>query len=70
MSNNRRTWETFEAMQPRPPKKAITQAQRYLGVCFQNGQGVAQDYQEAVNGFVVRRNKTTRLRNVIWGCVI
>jgi len=27
------------------------QAQCYLGVCYQNGQGVAQDYHEAVKWF-------------------
>ena len=27
------------------------QAQCYMGVCYQNGQGVAQDYQEAVKWF-------------------
>ena len=47
MSGNRRTWQTFEEMRA-AAEEGDVQAQCYLGVCFQNGQGVAQDYQEAV----------------------
>ena len=50
MSSNRQTWETFEAMR-QAAEEGDPQAQCYLGVCFQNGQGVTQDYQEAVKWF-------------------
>ena len=50
MSNNRRTWDTFEAMR-QAAEEGDPQAQCYLGVCFQNGQGVAQDFQEAVKWY-------------------
>ena len=43
----RKSWDTFEAMRA-AAQEGDLQAQCYLGVCFQNGQGVAQDYQEAV----------------------
>lgn len=32
-------------------KEGDPQAQSYLGVCYQTGQGVAQDYAEAVKWF-------------------
>jgi len=44
MSSNRQTWETFETMR-QAAQDGDPQAQCYLGVCFQTGQGVAQDYQ-------------------------
>ena len=47
---SRRTWETFEAMR-QAAEEGDPQAQCYLGVCYQNGQNVAQDYQEAVKWF-------------------
>ena len=50
MSNNRRTWDNFEAMR-QAAEEGDPQAQCYLGVCFQNGQGVAQDNQEAVKWY-------------------
>src|SRR5208283_1972711 len=46
----RRTWETFEAMR-QAAEKGDPQAQCYLGVCFQNGQSVPQDYHEAAKWF-------------------
>ena len=50
MQKGRRTWNTFEEIRD----AAIggdPQAQCYLGVCYQNGQGVKQDYNEAVKWF-------------------
>ena len=35
----------------RPPKQGDAAAQCYLGICYQTGQGVAQDYAEAVKWF-------------------
>ena len=46
----RRTWETFEAMR-QAAEEGDAQAQCYLGVCYQNGQGVEQNHQEAVKWF-------------------
>ena len=46
MPGNRRSWDNFEAMR-QAAEEGDLQAQCYLGVCFQNGQGVAQDYQQA-----------------------
>ena len=42
MSTVRKTWDTFEAMRA-AAEAGDAQAQCYLGVCFQNGQGVGQD---------------------------
>ena len=50
MSGHRQTWDTFEAMKL-AAEEGDPQAQCYLGVCFQNGQGVPQDYHEAVKWF-------------------
>ncbi|MEI6195263.1 MAG: tetratricopeptide repeat protein, partial [Verrucomicrobiota bacterium] len=50
MSNLRKSWDTFELMRA-AAQEGDAQAQCYLGVCFQNGQGVAQDYNEAVKWF-------------------
>jgi TPR repeat protein len=46
----RKSWDTFEAMQT-AAKEGDPQAQCYLGVCYQNGQGLEQNYQEAVQWF-------------------
>src|SRR5260221_8219645 len=48
--SNRRTWETLEAMRA-AAEEGDAQAQCYLGVCYQNGQGVTQDYHEAGKWF-------------------
>ena len=48
--SNRRTWDTFEEMR-QAALSGDAQAQCYLGVSFQNGQGVAPDYHEAVKWF-------------------
>ena len=50
MSSSRRTWDSFEAMR-QAAHEGDPQAQCYLGVCYQTGQGVAQDNQEAVKWF-------------------
>ena len=50
MQKNRRTWQTYEEMR-KAAEEGDPQAQCYLGVCFQNGQGVQQDYHEAVKWF-------------------
>ena len=47
MAGNRRTWQTFEEMR-KAAEEGDPQAQCYLGVCYQTGQGTPQDYQEAV----------------------
>ena len=47
MQKGQRAWESFEAMR-RAAEGGDPQAQCYLGVCYKTGQGVAQDYQEAV----------------------
>ena len=50
MSTHRKSWDSFEAMRA-AAEEGDAQAQCYLGVCFQNGQGVEQDYQEAVKWY-------------------
>ena len=47
MSTTRKSWDTFEAMRT-AAQEGDAQAQCYLGVCVQTGQGVAQDNHEAV----------------------
>ncbi len=49
--SSRRSWDTFEEMR-QAAIEGDAQAQCYLGVSFQNGQGVAQDYNEAVKWFL------------------
>ena len=39
MQKGRRTWQSFEEMR-KAAEDGDAQAQSYLGVCFQNGQGV------------------------------
>ncbi len=48
--SHRRTWDTFEEMR-QAAMDGDAQAQCYLGVSFQNGQGVPQDYNDAVKWF-------------------
>ena len=48
--NNRHGWHTFEEMRS-AADEGEPSAQCALGICFQNGQGVKQDYQEAVKWF-------------------
>ncbi|HXS69820.1 MAG TPA: tetratricopeptide repeat protein, partial [Candidatus Polarisedimenticolia bacterium] len=50
MQKGRRTWENFDEVR-KAAEEGDAQAQCYLGVCYQNGQGVKQDYQEAVKWF-------------------
>ena len=50
MPTIRKSWDTFEAMHA-AAKEGDPQAQCYLGVCYQNGQGIEQNYQEAVRWF-------------------
>jgi len=50
MSTNRKSWDTFELMRT-AAQEGDAQAQCYLGVCYQNGQGVEQNHQEAVKWF-------------------
>src|ERR1035437_8787364 len=47
MRSSRRTWQSFEEMR-KAAEEGDEQAQCYLGVCYQTGQGVPQDYDEAV----------------------
>src|SRR5579862_3820751 len=50
MQKARRTWNSFEEMR-KAAEEGDPQAQCYLGVCYQNGQGIQQDYHEAVKWF-------------------
>ena len=50
MAGNRKTWDTFEEMR-QAAHEGDPQAQCYMGVSYQNGQGVTQDYHEAVKWF-------------------
>ncbi|SPE63289.1 hypothetical protein SBV1_960014 [Verrucomicrobia bacterium] len=47
---NRRTWQSFEEMR-QAAEQGDPAAQCYFGICYQNGQGVQQDYAEAVKWF-------------------
>ena len=51
MQKGRRTWNTFEEIRE-AAEEGDPQAQCYLGVCFQNGQGTQQDYNEAYTLYV------------------
>jgi TPR repeat protein len=50
MPATRKSWDTFEAMRA-AAQEGDAQAQCYLGVCYQNGQGVEQNHKEAVKWF-------------------
>ncbi|MEK7781729.1 MAG: hypothetical protein AAB370_09565, partial [Verrucomicrobiota bacterium] len=50
MANHRKTWSSFDEMR-KAAEEGDAQAQSYLGVSFQNGQGVPQDYTESVKWF-------------------
>src|SRR2546430_13231740 len=50
MQTNRRTWNTFEEMRAAADQNDPA-AQCYLAICYQTGQGVQQDYAEAVKWF-------------------
>ena len=50
MQTNRRTWQSFDEMR-KAAQEGDPAAQCYLGVCYQTGQGVQQDYQEAVKWY-------------------
>ncbi|HYG34555.1 MAG TPA: tetratricopeptide repeat protein, partial [Clostridia bacterium] len=47
---NRRNWQTFDEVR-HAADEGDAAAQCYLGICYQTGKGVAQDYQEAVRWF-------------------
>ena len=50
MQTNRRTWQSFDEMRT-AAQEGDSAAQCYLAICYQTGQGVKQDYQEAVKWF-------------------
>src|SRR5438034_695195 len=50
MQTNRRTWQSFDEMR-KAAQEGEAAAQCYLAICYQTGQGVQQDYQEAVKWF-------------------
>jgi TPR repeat protein len=50
MAGNRKTWNSFDEMR-KAAEEGDAQAQSYLGVSYQTGQGVALDYYEAVKWF-------------------
>ena len=50
MAGNRRTWDSIDEMR-KAADEGDAQAQCYLGVCFQTGQGMPLDYQQAVRWF-------------------
>jgi len=50
MQTNRRTWQSFDEMR-KAADEGDAAAQCYFGICYQTGQGVAQDYQQAVRWF-------------------
>src|ERR1022692_3990189 len=50
MQTNRRTWQSFDEMR-KAAEQGDAAAQCYFGICYQTGQGVAQDYAEAVRWF-------------------
>ena len=65
MQTNRRTWQSFDEMR-KAAEQGDAAAQCYFGICYQTGQGVAQDYVEAVRWFRRPPTRTTRRRSVIW----
>src|SRR5438094_977528 len=50
MQTNRRTWQSFDEMRT-AAQEGDPAAQCYLGICYQTGQGVQQDYPEAVKWY-------------------
>ncbi len=50
MQTNRRTWQSFDEMRL-AAEQGDPAAQCYFGICHQTGQGVQQDYGEAVKWF-------------------
>ena len=50
MQTNRRTWQSFDEMHA-AAQQGEAAAQCYLGICYQTGQGVAQDYVEALRWY-------------------
>src|SRR2546428_5301 len=50
MQTIRRTWQSFDEMR-RAADQGDPAAQSYLAICYQTGQGVQQDYQEAVKWY-------------------
>lgn len=50
MANNRKSWASFDEMR-KAAEEGDAQAQSYLGVSLQNGQGVAQDTRKQYRWF-------------------
>ena len=50
MQTNRRTWQSFDEMR-QAAEQGDAAAQCYFGICYQTGQGVPQQYEEAVRWF-------------------
>src|SRR2546429_188816 len=50
MQTNRRTWQSFDDMR-KAAEEGDAAAQSYLGICYQTGQVVQQDYEEAVKWY-------------------
>ena len=50
MAGHRKVWDSPDEMR-KAADEGDAQAQCYLGVSYQNGQGVAQDYSESVKWF-------------------
>ena len=65
MQANRQTWQSFDEMR-KAAEEGDAAAQCYLGICYQTGQGVTQDYQQALSGSAGPPNRTTRPRSVTW----
>jgi len=68
MASNQPSWTSFRGTpQSRGIKRAP--AQRYLGLCYQTGQGVATGLLRGVKWLRRAAEQTTPRRNVIWGSV-
>src|ERR1044071_8022511 len=63
MQTIRRPGQTFDEMR-RAADEGDAAAQCYLGICFQTGQGVTQDYAEAVRWFRRAADRTIPTPNV------
>src|SRR6266700_1691272 len=50
MQTNRHTWQSFDELRA-AAEQGDAAAQCSLGICYQTGQGVQQDYAEAVKWF-------------------
>ena len=50
MPPNQTSWQSFEELR-QAAESGDAASLCYLGICYQTGQGVQQDYQEAVRWF-------------------